>query len=284
MKPTSEKQKCKENCRKREHAETAVPNVPQDHRYPARMLIEFCCSENSAMGNNNKESHGCRVVRVHEQLDAKTDSCRNKIMMEVEAFRVEHPNAPILVHAALPCTGGSSWQFVNQAVGNCETIKKKRQQFRTLLKALKRLLKSLSSDGGCVFLTFELPRTCLYWKWSEVQSLVQQHQLCKFRIDGCAVGVKDAKGLPLLKSWTLASNVVCMNEIEEHICDGTHTWKRERVFTQTRRKLHKEIRFDCTSCMETRVRCTMQVRYSVSQAIPNACQTQQCHVLCGVVV
>ena len=223
VKPTNEKQEYKENCIKREHAETAVPNVPLDHRYPARMLIEFCCSQNSAMGNNNKESRGCRVVRVHEQLDAKTAECRNNIMMEVEAFRVEHPSAPVFVHAALPCTGGSSWQFVNQAVGNCETIKKKRQQFRTLLKALKRLLKSLSSDGGCVFLTFELPRTCLYWKWSEVQSLVHQYQLCKFRIDGCAVGVKDTKGLPLLKSWTLASNVGCMNEIEEHICDGTHT-------------------------------------------------------------
>ena len=223
MEPTDKNQQCKGNCRKRENTETAVPNVPQDHRYPARMLIEFCCSKNSAMGNNNRESQGCRVVRVHEQLDARTDKCRKQVTSEVEAFRMEHPNAPILVYAALPCTGGSSWQFVNQAVGNCEAIKKKRQQFRTLFKALKRLLKSLSSDGGHVFLTFELPRTCLYWKWSEVQSLMQQHRLCKFRIDGCAVGVKDAKGLPLLKSWTLASNVVCMNEVEEHICDGTHS-------------------------------------------------------------
>ena len=71
-------------------------------------------------------------------------------------------------------------------------------------------------------LLLNCPKTCAYWKWPEVQSLVKQYSLVKFRVDGCAVDVVDHAGAPLLQSWCVASNVVCVSIVERHLCDGKH--------------------------------------------------------------
>ena len=125
--------------------------------------------------------------------------------------------------------------------------------FRKLLKSLKRLMLRLADYKP--FLAFELPKSCAYWKWPEVQSLVKQYNLVKFRVDGCAVGVVDHAGAPLLKSWCIASNVVCMNIIEKHLCDGKHVHgvargealKRAENYTPAfARSIHDAWRNECT--------------------------------------
>ena len=141
-------------------------------------------------------------------------------MGELKSVMRDSPRAKVLIYAALPCTGGSSWQFVNEAHGPNEKVRGRKRVFRRLLKFLKRLLLRLADYKPC--LAFEFPKTCAYWKWPEVQSLVKQCSLIKFRVDGCAVGVVDHAGAPLLKSWCIASNMICMNIIEKHLCDGKH--------------------------------------------------------------
>ena len=185
-----------------------------------RVMIEYCCSKDSSLGKPNAFSKGCKIIRAHEDLNANSKSCEDMIVATTKATKKDHPQARVLVYAALPCTGGSSWQFVNEAGGVNEKVKERKRSFRKLLKSLKRLLLRLAECDP--YLAFELPKSCTYWKWPEVQSLVKQYSLIKFRVDGCAVGVVDHAGAPLLKSWCVASNVICMNILEKHLCDGKH--------------------------------------------------------------
>ena len=185
-----------------------------------RVMVEFCCSRNSTLGKPTAASKGCKIIRVHEDLDANSRACEDMIVESVGAVKRDQPRAPVLVYAALPCTGGSSWQFVNEANGPNGKVREKKLKFRRLLKSLKRLLLRLADYEP--YLAFELPKSCAYWKWPEVESLVRQYDLIKFRVDGCAVGVVDHAGAPLFKSWCIASNVICMNTVERHLCDGKH--------------------------------------------------------------
>ena len=37
-----------------------------------RTIIEFCCEDNSALGQNHKWNYGCKVVRLTEAVDMTT--------------------------------------------------------------------------------------------------------------------------------------------------------------------------------------------------------------------
>ena len=167
-----------------------------------RVMIEYCCSKDSSLGRPNTFSKGCKIVRVHEDLNANSKSCEDMLVATTKTIKRDNPQAQVLVYAALPCTGGSSWQFVNEAGGANEKVRERKRSFRRLLKSLKRLMLRLAEYDP--YLAFELPKSCSYWKWPEVQSLVKQYSLIKFRVDGCAVGVVDHAGAPLLNLLMLS--------------------------------------------------------------------------------
>ena len=185
-----------------------------------RMIIEFCCSKDSSLGKSSNATRGAHVMRVHEALQAQTKACESNILKEAERFRKSNPKCPILVFASLPCTGGSNWIKVNEMGGETEKGKEHRKKFRDLLKALKRLLRKLAVFSPKI--AFELPKTCLYWSWPEVQALIKQHSLRVARIDGCMMGVVDKDGIPLLKAWCIATNVSTMLNLKGVTCDNTH--------------------------------------------------------------
>ena len=176
-----------------------------------RVTIEFCCAHDSALGKSTG-------VRVREHINANSKACEEMVLEELRRVRRDSPQAQVFVYATLPCAGGSSWQHVKEANGPNEKVPERKKVFRGLLKSLRRLLIRLADYKP--YLAFELPKTCAYWKWPEVQSLVKQYNLIKFRVDGCAVGVVDHAGALLLKSWCVASNVICVNVTERHLCDG----------------------------------------------------------------
>ena len=200
--------------------EALVTTCPSKGETVDRVMIEFCCGQDSNLGKPTKASQGCKVIRAHERVDANSKSCDDMIWGELKSVVKDNPRAKVLVYAALTCTGGSSWQYVNEAKGPNEKVRDRKRMFRKLLKSLKRLMLRLADYKP--YLAFELPKSCAYWKWPEVQSLVKQYNLVKFQVEGCAVGVVDHAGAPLLKSWCVASNVVCVNVIARHLCDGKH--------------------------------------------------------------
>ena len=75
------------------------------------------------------------------------------MLEELKSVRRGSPHARMLVCAALPCTGGSSWQYVNEANGPYEKVQERKKTFRRLLKSLKRLLIRLADYKP--FLAFE---------------------------------------------------------------------------------------------------------------------------------
>ena len=91
--------------------------------------------------------------------------------------------------------------------------------FRSLLRQLKPLIHRMKAFKPQI--AFELPKECDYWRWGEVQQLVNANNLDLYRCDGCMLGITNHQGLPLRKAWTVASSV-SMLRLSAHRCDRNH--------------------------------------------------------------
>ena len=59
---------------------TAAGNqAGSEKTFEPRMLIEFCCSEDSKLSTQRKSSQDCHCVRVTEKDDGTTDGCRQRL-------------------------------------------------------------------------------------------------------------------------------------------------------------------------------------------------------------
>ena len=86
--------------------EALVTTCPSKGETVDRVMIEFCCGQDSNLGKPSKASQGCKVIRVHERIDANSKSCDDMIWGELKSVVKDHPRAKVLVYAALPCTRG----------------------------------------------------------------------------------------------------------------------------------------------------------------------------------
>ena len=192
-----------------------------------RMLIEFCCSEDSKLCQPRPKTKGCHMIRVTEKHDGTTLRCRKWLANEVEEFRKEHPQSHLLLYASLPCVGGSPWGNVNaQTLEGSERIKEQQKEFSKLFQSLQQLLKDIKDDR--TFVAFELSMQCKYWKWPVVQRFLQKHDLVPHSFHGCRFGIVGGKGLPMLKGWTIASNMDSMSVFDQYQCDGSHQHDQSR--------------------------------------------------------
>ncbi len=100
-------------------------------------------------------------------------------------------NGNILLWAAIPCTGGSTWQRVNEHLykerGDQTALKRLGQLRRTaevLRVNFEKLSKIVSAKGGIV--AVEWPAHCMYWKLPAVVSFVEKYKMSEEYINGCA--------------------------------------------------------------------------------------------------
>ena len=98
-----------------------------------RIMVEYCCSRDSTHRKFTTTSKGWKAIRVHEHLNANSKECEEMVLDELKSVRRGSPHARMLVCAALPCTGGSSWQYVNEANGPDEKVQERKKTFRRLL-------------------------------------------------------------------------------------------------------------------------------------------------------
>ena len=87
----------------------AVPAAlpPSDVGARKRTLVEFCCSEQSMLGQLcEHEFPDCKCIRITENDDATSAGGMAKA-------RSGNTRAPALLWGSLPCTGGSLWQNIN---------------------------------------------------------------------------------------------------------------------------------------------------------------------------
>ena len=114
---------------------TAIAVAAQQHESSIevnRLLVEFCCSANSKLGQSRSASKGCKTIRVTEEEDGTSERCRQWLAQEIGVFREEHPEASILFYSSLPCVGGSPW-------GNVNSMTEFQRRFRENCRATKDL-------------------------------------------------------------------------------------------------------------------------------------------------
>ena len=205
-----------------------LPSLRKQHDYD-RILVEWCCSEDSKLCQKRKQTKGCHMIRVTESEsdDATTDACVTSIAKQVQQLCSANPLAKVLAHASLPCTGGCPWNNINKNnQGGQSKIEEHQKKFKVLLKKLDKILDTIKDVFP--YLSFELPTFCEYWKWTTVRSFVDKHDLIKHQLHGCQVGVTKQNGEPLKKGWTIASNVRSFSVLDKLCCQGEHNHAQSR--------------------------------------------------------
>ncbi len=77
-----------------------------------RLIMESCCGNESQLGRKWPEARGCEVIRLTEDIDLTSKSGLDFAKKKID----ELPNSNILLWSSIPCTGGSTWQYVNEAI------------------------------------------------------------------------------------------------------------------------------------------------------------------------
>ena len=79
------------------------------------MIIEICCSEDSLLGRvDGPYGSDCHMARVTERMDLDSYKTRRDLLEVAKGYAKR--GVPILVWVSLPCTGGSTWTFVNLTI------------------------------------------------------------------------------------------------------------------------------------------------------------------------
>ena len=66
------------------------------------------------------------------------------------------------------------------------------------------MARECQKNGGKI--AVEWPKGCQYWRMNQVNEFINELKLAKVNIDGCALGLKVDKGVPMLKPWTIATD------------------------------------------------------------------------------
>ena len=188
-----------------------------------RIIVEFCCSPNSKLGQDRSASQGCYVLRVTSEDDVLKDSTLTSVVQKISTLCDEGgASKPILVYASLPCTGGCPW---NRMTPDSPKWEQHQELFCKLLKQFRKFIRKLKEYKPQV--AFELPKDCDYWKWDHVQHMVNDLGLEFYRCDGCMLGITNHQGLPLRKAWTIASSIP-LQRLAAHKCDRSHVHGESR--------------------------------------------------------
>ena len=192
-----------------------------------RVIVEFCCGEDSKLGEKRNASPGCYTFC--DRKGATKQSTIKRLCKDLRPLLCDEggynaKSRPLLIWASLPCTGGCSWQHIN-ILTNREKVEDQHKLFLKLLKSLKsftRIMKPFKPE-----LAMELPKTCDYWKWTVVQAFIKKHCLQSCLCDGCMLGIVDDDGRPLRKSRQIMSTLP-LPGLNGRTCDGTHEHGQSR--------------------------------------------------------
>ena len=129
---------------------------------PSRVLLEWCCGNDSLFGMPSTESKGCNVVRLTEPEDM-TAEYRYNVAQSVVLSAPK--SAMIFIWAALPCTGGSPWQNINHNLpGSMARIKMHWRLFESFWEKLVNCVRCLAKGERKWRLCIEMPCSCTYWR------------------------------------------------------------------------------------------------------------------------
>ena len=185
-----------------------------------RVLVEGCCEKDSLLQKRTKYSRGCRVVPITKDDDFASEAGMRKCIESLCG------SSDTLWFSA-PCTGGSTWQFINLKRGDKTVAKIKLhwKLFKRLWAAFEVVATHALNVGARVFV--EWPRRCAYWKNDRVVKFLSRYGFVFTDFDGCMFGLvatrgRDA-GMPIQKPWRIAcSPNSCLPSMLNRRCDGSH--------------------------------------------------------------
>ena len=129
------------------------------------------------------------------------------------------------MHASIPCSPWSAWTYMNlHRLGRRFKTKllEDRKQSLVMLHHVKILARAVNSLGGKF--SFEWPRYSRGWNLKELQSFIAKFSIPHVDSDGCSLGLKSSKGIPIKKPWRIitTSNRLIQN-LHDRKCSGGHT-------------------------------------------------------------
>ena len=187
---------------------------------PQRLLVEICCNPDSKLSDTTRESAvGCRIVQFTEKHNLLEENYRRYVADIVNSFP---SSKPVLLWLSLPCTGGTSWSYVNLTIPSAaKKVMRHVKALKKLWKAVRSFMELLCHD---FYVAIEWPQNCRYWKFPMVVKFIDEFSLIKYDFHGCMLGTTDQEGNPIKKPWTVATS---MSEVGESLsqfqCDGNHT-------------------------------------------------------------
>ena len=165
-------------------------------------MFEFCCDENSTLGQVNEELGINQFRLTEENSDVSNPQQVEPLKKLVQLF----PGCDLWV--SIPCGPWGNWQAMNERRWGRkfkDRVKKQRDRSRRVLQNFiaVALAEIVLSQGGHV--AFEWPKSALGWALPELTSFVKRHNLYEARTDGCAYGLCDRDGVPHLKPWRVVT-------------------------------------------------------------------------------
>ena len=167
----------------------------------SKVMFEFCCSEDSALGKANEERNIDHFRLTEKSSDMADDEEVRDLLKVMKLF----PGADLW--GSIPCGPWSRWQDVNLAKGGkgyAKRLKAARKKSMKILKNYIRCAEQVLLDGGHV--CFEWPRGCSGWSIPELVKFIKKHDLFVAEPDGCAFGLKDNEGNPHYKPWRIVTS------------------------------------------------------------------------------
>ena len=203
----------------------------EDNKRNNRLLVEFCCSEDSKLGEDRKSAKGCEVIRVTIKDDATKEETLAKLGKKIRKFHEstakDQGGNKVMIFVSLPCTGGCPWNRINKDnPGGLEKIESHQKEFKRLFKNLCLLMDEIEEVQPII--AMELPTNTEYWKWDRVKKFLEKNDMIKYSFHGCSLGLKNRRGEYLKKGWTIASNETKFKSFEYHQCWGNHQHAQSR--------------------------------------------------------
>ena len=235
-------------------ARSAEPPSPAPRRkiteISDRRLIEYCCAENSLLGDTMFAGIGCAVTRLTIANDLTTKAGLDYALQAIEDTPADHY---LHLWGSLPCTAGSPWQRINRR--RSPHVEKRIAELKVtmsyLLENFITVAEKIIERGGDI--SFEWPSSCELWNEPAVESMIHKFSLNKVKMHGCAAGLISARtGLPVKKPWTIATSsprvaeelgkFQCPGHEVHEPCAGAETKRTEAYTPEMAQAVHRAIR------------------------------------------
>ena len=186
---------------------------------PSRLIVEVCCSPDSKMSDCSRPaSKGCVVYQFTEEFSLLSEENRAELARKVNQFP---KSKKVLFWMSLPCTGGTTWSYVNMKHPTAKLkVLKEVRKFWKLWEATCKFIDLIDREFD---IAMEWPTGCRYWKSKKVRRFLEKHMMEKYNFHGCMLGTKNHDGIAIKKPWTVATSIPEIGHgLVKYQCDGNH--------------------------------------------------------------